>query len=77
MLSLSNRPINLLIFNIMEKLRNLWYKNLDGIVMGSMVGILVGLALLWISWVGAVVVAVAFNVFCACITLNVRVVADL
>ena len=60
----------------MEKLRNLWYKNLDGIVMGSMVGILAGFILLWVSWVGAVVVAVAFNVFCACI-LNVRVVADL
>jgi hypothetical protein len=61
----------------MEKLRNLWYKNLDGIVMGSMVGILAGFILLWVSWVGAVVVAVAFNVFCACMTLNVRVVADL
>ena len=54
----------------MEKLRNLWYKNLDGIVMGSMVGILVGFALLWISWVGAIVIAVAFNVFCACIVID-------
>ena len=49
-------------------MRNFWYKNLDGIVMGSMVGILVGFFLLWVSWVGAVVVVVAFNVFCACIT---------
>jgi len=52
----------------MKKLRNFWYKNLDGIVMGSMVGILAGFILLWVSWVGAVVVAAAFNVFCACIT---------
>lgn len=54
----------------MKKLRNLWYKNLDGIVMGSMVGILAGFILLWVSWVGAVVVAVAFNVFCACIVFD-------
>jgi len=55
----------------MEKLRNLWYKNLDGIVMGSMVvGILAGFILLWVSWVGAIVIAVAFNVFCACIVID-------
>ena len=54
----------------MEKLRNLWYKNLDGIVMGSMVGILAGFTLLWVSWAGAIVIAVAFNVFCACIVFD-------
>lgn len=50
------------------KIKNFWYKNLDEIAMGSMVGILIGFLLCWVGWVGAVVMAVAFNVFCACIT---------
>ena len=54
----------------MKKLGNLWNKYLDGIVMGSMVGILAGFILLWVSWVGAIVIAVAFNVFCACIVID-------
>lgn len=39
-------------------------------MLASMVGILVGFTLLWVSWAGAIVMAVAFNVFCACIVID-------
>jgi hypothetical protein len=61
----------------MKKLKLFWREKKEFFMLASMVGILAGFILLWVSWVGAVVVAVAFNVFCAYITLNVRVVADL
>jgi len=52
----------------MKKLKLFWRAKKEFFVLASMVGILAGFILLWVSWVGAVVVAVAFNVFCACIT---------
>ena len=54
----------------MKKLKLFWREKKEFFMLASMVGILVGFTLLWVSWVGAIVIAVAFNVFCACIVID-------
>ena len=54
----------------MKKLKLFWRAKKEFFALASMVGILVGFTLLWASWAGAIVLAVAFNVFCACIVID-------